>query len=150
MNRIPKYRGQGITLIEILLYLGLLGILASFASVSASNATVRADMRAASENLQYSIRIARDTARITESVVSMNLLQEPGEGIQRVTFSAARLAETSLSFAGIQDYQFNEKIKLVSDFPSYEFSSRGVVKNPGQITLVYRADETVTTQIMVE
>ncbi len=51
---------------------------------------------------------------------------------------------------GLQDYQFNKEIKVVSDFPSFEFDSRGIVKKPGQITLISLTDDSVTTQIMVK
>lgn len=51
---------------------------------------------------------------------------------------------------GIQDYQLNDEITLVSDFPAYEFDRRGRVKNPGQIVLVFKQDESITSQITVE
>ena len=150
MNRIPKYRCRGITLIEILLTLGLLALLVFFASPAFSGATTRADMREASDILQFSIRIARNSARTTESIVSINLLGKPGETGQHISFSASKLAQKSLAHSGLQDYQFDEEIKIISDFPVYEFDGRGIVKNPGQITLISRTDESVTTQIMVE
>ena len=150
MNRISKYSCQGITLLEVPIILGLLFILVSFALPEFGGATVRADMRAANENLQYSIQNARNTARMAESIVSMNLLEEPGDAGQRITFSAPETARKSTAHLDIQDYQFNAEIKLVSDYPSYEFDSRGIVKNPGKITLVSTADESVIFQIMVE
>jgi prepilin-type N-terminal cleavage/methylation domain-containing protein len=150
MNRIPKFGCRGVTLVEILMVLGLLTIIASFALPSMSSASAKTDMRAASENLQYSIRIARNTARMAEAVVSMNLLDEPGDAGQRITFSASERAVKSLGQPDIPDYQFSENIKFVSEFPSYEFDHRGLVKNPGQITLVSMADKSVTAQIMVD
>lgn len=155
MNRISKNRCQGITLIEILMILGVLIIMVSFAAPSVSGATARADMRAASENLHYSIRIARNTARMDESIVTMNLLEGEGEAGYRITFSEAESAAQSPEQPapeqpGLQDYQFNKEIKVVSDFPSFEFDSRGMVKNPGQITLVSMTDESVTSQILVK
>jgi len=170
MNRISKNRCQGITLIEILMILGVLIVIASFAAPSVSGATARADMRAASENLHYSIRIARNTARMDESIVTMNLVDAGDEVGYRITFteseSAAKLSEKMASGKmasenmapeqqapeqpGLQDYQFNKGIKVVSDFPSFEFDNRGIVKNPGQITLISMADESVTTQILVK
>ena len=155
MNRISKNRCQGITLIEILMILGVLIVIVSFAAPSVSGATARADMRAASENLHYSIRIARNTARMDESIVTMNLLDGGDEVGYRITFSesesAAQLSEQPApEQPGLQDYQFNKEIKVVSDFPSFEFDSRGIVKNPGQITLISMTDESVTTQILVK
>ncbi len=155
MNRISKNRCQGITLIEILMILGILIVIASFAAPSVSRATARADMRAASENLHYSIRIARNTARMDESIVTMNLLDVGNEVGYRITFTesesdAQSPEQPAPEQPGLQDYQFNKEIKVVSDFPSFEFDNRGIVKNPGQITLISVTDESVTTQILVK
>lgn len=150
MNRISKNRCQGITLIEILMIVGVLIIMVSFAAPSVSGATARADMRAASENLHYSIRIARNTARMDESIITMNLLEGEEEAGYRITFSESGSAIKTAKQPGLQDYQFNKEIKVVSDFQSFEFDSRGMVKTPGQITLVSLTDESVTTQIMVK
>jgi Tfp pilus assembly protein FimT len=160
MNRISKNRCQGITLIEILMILGVLIVIVSFAAPSVSGATARADMRAASENLHYSIRIARNTARMDESIVTMNLVEGGDEAGYRITFSESESAAGSSEKMaseqmapeqpGLQDYQFNKEIKVVSDFPSFEFDSRGIVKKPGQITLISMTDDSVTTQIMVK
>jgi Tfp pilus assembly protein FimT len=149
MNRISKNRCQGITLIEIMMILGVLIIMLSFAAPSVSGATARADMRAATENLHYSIRIARNTARRDESIVTINLLEGEDEMGYRITFSESGSAAKTTELLGLQDYQFNKEIKVVSDFPSFEFDSRGIVKNPGQITLISMTDESVTTQIKV-
>jgi type II secretory pathway pseudopilin PulG len=151
MHRIYKNRCLGITLIEILLILGFLAILTSFAVPSISTATARADMRAASENLQYSIQSARNTARMTESKVTMNILEEEqgGQG-QRITFSVSGPGLKALGQAGMQDDRFPVDIKLVSDYNSYEFDGRGIVENPGVITLVSRTDETLFISLDVK
>jgi len=150
MNRELKYRHQGVTLVEILMVLGMLTVLASFSLPSMSNASAKTDMRSASENLQYSIRIARNTARMSELPIIMNLVDEPGQVGQRITFSASERANKNLVDPGLPDYQFNGNIKFVSEFPSYEFDHRGMVKTPGQITLVSMTDESVSTQILVQ
>jgi Tfp pilus assembly protein FimT len=150
MHRISKNRCQGITLIEIMMILGVLAIMLSFAAPSVSGATARADMRAATENLHYSIRIARNAARRDESSVTMNLLEGEDETGYRITFSKSGSAVKTPEQPGMQDYQFNKEIKVISDFPFFEFDSRGIVQNPGQIILVSMTDESVTTQIMVK
>jgi Tfp pilus assembly protein FimT len=154
MHRISKYSCQGITLIEILLILGFLAILTSFAVPSISTATARADMRAASENLQYSIQSARNTARMTESKVTMNILEEEQEeqGVQgqRITFSVSEQGLKALGQAGLQDDRLPVDIKLVSDYSSFEFDGRGIVENPGVITLVSRMDESLFTSFEVK
>ena len=117
MHREFKNRCQGVTLIEILLILGFLAIIASFAAPSISIATSRADMRAASENLQYSIRIARNTARMTESKVTMNILEEKqgGQG-QRITFSVASPGLKEHGQPGLQEERLPFLQNIHGDF----------------------------------
>lgn len=151
MHRISKIRYQGVTLIEILLILGLLVIITSFAAPSMGSATARADMRAASENLQFSIRSARNTARMTESKVTMNILETgPGGQGQKITFSVSGPGLKALSLAGLQEDFLPVDIKLVSDYSSYVFDGRGIVQNPGVITLISRTDESLNTSFDVE
>jgi type II secretory pathway pseudopilin PulG len=151
MHRIYKNRCLGVTLIEILVILGFIAILTSFAAPSISTATARADMRAASENLQYSIQSARNTARMTESKVTMNILEEEqgGQG-QRITFSVSGPGLKALGQAGLQDDRLPVDIKLVSDYSSYEFDGRGIVESPGVITLVSRTDESLFASFEVK
>ncbi len=151
MNKLSKNRCQGVTLIEILLVLGLLVIIASFAAPSMSNATASAEMRAASENLQYSIRSARNTARMTESKVTMTILEEGQDGeSQRITFSFSESGSKALRQPGLQEDRFPATIKLLSDFTSYEFDGRGIVLNPGVITLVSQIDDSLNNTFKVE
>ena len=150
MHRIARNRCHGVTLIEILLIMGLLVIVASFAAPAMSGATARADMRAASENLQYSIRIARNTARMTESVVTMNIVEDgQGEQNQRITFFVSERGRKSLGQPELQEDRLPADIKLVSDYSSYQFDGRGIVKSPGTITLVSRADESLITSLEI-
>jgi len=151
MHRKFKHHYQGFTLIEILLMLGFLVIIASFAAPSMSGAAARADMRAASENLQYSIRSARNTARMTESNVTMNILEAEQFGqSQRITFSVSGPGLKALGQTGLPEDRLPADIKLLSDYSSYEFNGRGIVQRPGVITLVSRTDETLITSFKVE
>lgn len=156
MKRISKNRCRGVTLIEILLILGLLLIIASFAAPSMSSATARADMRATSENLQYSIRTARNTARMTESKVIMHILEEgPGGQSQRIIFSVSGFSVSGPDLIntgqpGLQEDRLPVNIKLVSEYSSYEFDGRGMVQNPGVITLVSRTDDSLMTSFEVK
>jgi len=147
MNKNHKFRCQGVTLIEILLVVSLLVILISFASPTISNATTRTEMRAEAENIQYSIRIARNTARMNETEVRMNVHAGPNAGSHRISFS---VADKSTQQAGLQEYRLNEDFLLTSDYTHYEFDGRGIVQNPGQIILVARNDESVSRSFNVE
>jgi len=147
MNKNYKFRCQGVTLIEILLVVGLLVILISFASPTISNATTRTQMRAEAENIQYSIRIARNTARMNETEVSMNVHTEAGADKHRISFDVSGNTEQR---TGLQGYELDGDFLLVSDYSHYKFDSRGFVKNPGEIVLTARDDETVTRSFTVE
>jgi len=150
MKKNLTFRCQGITLIEILLVLGMLGIIVSFAAPAVSNATTKAEIQAAAENIQYSIRIARNTARMTESDVSMHVLTGPETDNQRITFSVSNSATNTLGQSGLQEYPLDGDFILVSDYPSYEFDGRGIVRNPGQIILAASDNESLTMNFMVE
>jgi prepilin-type N-terminal cleavage/methylation domain-containing protein len=147
MNKNYKFRCQGVTLIEILLVVGLLVILISFASPTISNATTRTQIQAEAENIRYSIRIARNTARMNETEVSMNVHAEPGAENHRISFVVSGNAEHS---TGLQEYKLDGDFLLASDYTHYDFDGRGIVKNPGQIVLMARDDETVTRTFAVE
>jgi len=147
MNKNYRFRCQGVTLIEILLVVGLLVILISFASPTISNATTRTQMQAEAENIQYSIRIARNTARMNETEVSMNVHAEPEAENHRISFVVSGNAAHS---TGLQEYTLDGDFLLTSDYTHYEFDGRGIVKNPGQIILMARDDETVTRSFTVK
>lgn len=150
MLRNQKNRCQGISLIEILLVVGLLIILVSFASPSISGATTKTEMRAIAENVVYSIRIARNTARMTESDVSMNIITDQETKQSRITFSVSNKALKAMGQPGLQEYLMDADFKILTDHLSYVFDGRGIVRNPGQITLVSRNDETIRTNFSLE
>jgi Tfp pilus assembly protein FimT len=150
MYRTSKNSDRGITLIEILLILGMLAVIASLAVPSMRSATTGADMRAASENLQYSIRSARNTARMTESKVTMNIEDFGQDGqSQRITFSVGGPGLKPAGQADLQENHIPVNISLISDKMSFDFDARGIVQNPGVITLVSKIDESLIVSINV-
>ena len=150
MYRIYPSRCQGITLIEVLLAVGVLIILVSFAAPSISSATTRTEMHATAENIEYSIRIARNTARVTESDVWMNILTDPESNQSRITFTLGDKALSGPGESGLQDYLVGANFQILTDNPSYQFNNKGMIANPGQIILVARNDETLTTNFVLE
>ncbi len=142
---------KGITLVEILVILAMLAIIASVAAPTFSNATARADMLVATEKLQYSIQIARNTARMTESAVSMNIGEEEQDGQgQRITFTVSESGLRALGRPGLQENRLPTDVRMVSDYPSFEFNGRGIVQNPGEILLVSRSDESQFVSLKIE
>jgi len=150
MNRYPagnhRSRARGITLVEILIVLSVLVVLASFAIPSIGNATARAEMTAAAENVRYSIEAARKLARSTESQVILRVTDAPGPGGQGIGFGRVRAgaAET------VQDYRLPEEVRLVAATDSFEFDPRGLVDHPGQLILVSTVDDSITESVVVE
>ena len=145
----PVSHSRGITLIEILMVLGLLVILVSFAMPSISGTVNTAEMKAATENVQWSLQIARKTARMTETPVSMNISPADQGRVQTITFASPG-EEKPANTIHLQDFSLPLEIMLVSDSDSYLFDKRGQVENPGRILLVATADESVTSTIEVE
>jgi len=144
-----KNRIKGITLIEILLVLGLLTILLSFAVPSVSGAVSKAEMKSTSENIQYSLQVARRTARMTETGVSMHISPTGQEMIQTITYSSPGKDGAS-NHLQIQDFMLPPDIVLISDRDSFLFDERGLVEVPGRILLVSRVDESVTSTIDID
>lgn len=144
-----RARAQGITLVEILLAIGLLVILVGFALPSVGNATARAEMKAALENLEYSIGTARNLARITDSSVHLTIASGPGAAEQRVTISQP-VRGASKRGPDIPDYVVPESIQLVSEQQQFVFDYKGMVDQPGRIVLVSRADDAVTSELRID
>jgi Tfp pilus assembly protein FimT len=140
---------KGITLIEILLVLGLLVVLLSFAVPSISSAAVKADLRAAMENVQHSLEAARRTARMSESPVFMNISSIAEDAEQTITFSAPGKRGAGV-VTQIQDFQVPSDIALVTDQEAFLFDERGLVTNPGQILFVSKQNESVKFAITVQ
>jgi Tfp pilus assembly protein FimT len=146
--RNPSSNSKGITLIEILLGLAVLVILLSFAVPSVSGAEIRAEMSAAQENVQYSIQAARQTARMNEAAVAMNISAGTEQSpLQTISFSSA--SKKKVDSVQIQDFTMSPEIMVISDRESYVFDERGLVKDPGTILLMSTVDESITSSIPV-
>ena len=142
-------RIRGITLVEILIVISLLVIVLSFAIPSVGSATARAELSAARENVNYTIDAARDAARRSEKPVRLMIESTGADAPQTITFqfegdTAKRVGP------GLQDYRLPESIRLVADQDRFVFDRRGLAKTPGQILLVARADDSLTSTLDVE
>lgn len=143
LNSLP--RSKGVTLVEILMVIALLVIVLSFAIPSMGNASAKADMLAAVENVEYSIKAARNAARMSEKGTALEITRQAGASSQALKFSGAG----TKNGVGIPEYRLPEDIELVANQAVFEFDERGLVRNPGAITLVSRTDETISETIEV-
>jgi Tfp pilus assembly protein FimT len=141
-------RCRGITLVEILLVIGLVVLLAGFALPSFGTATARAEMKAALENLEYSIGTARNVARLTDSSVSLNIVEGPDAAKQRITFSQTARGAANRG-PDIPDYLLPEGIELVAEQRQFIFDARGLVDQPGTIVLVSREDANISNTLEI-
>lgn len=144
MNRLISSRHsehqRGITLIEILLCVSVLIVLVSFALPSVSGAALKSEMKATAENVEHSIHSARNLARLNEKPIAVHFESVPYD---RITFSAPGSRRTDPSEA-LQEYRLPEGIELIALRESLVFDARGLIDAPARITLVSRADTTVS------
>ena len=138
-------RERGITLVEILIVIALLVVVLSFAIPTMGNAAAKAEIQAAVENVTYSVEVARNSARLGESRVELTIKTYAGEPSQTLSFERENPKRT----ADIPDYRLPDDIELVSDQSAFVFDERGLVTNPGTITLVARSDDSVTATVEV-
>jgi Tfp pilus assembly protein FimT len=150
MLRNPRNTSRGITLIEILIVLGVLTLLISFAVPNYSDASASMQLRAAAENVQHTIDTARKMARMTESPVTLNVITDSPDGQHRVTVTLSERAKRRLSQPGMPEFLLDQNLALRSDQPSFEFDGRGIVSHPGNLTLFARNEESSQTILLVE
>ena len=138
-------RERGITLVEVLLVISLLLIVLSSAIPSMSGATTRADMIAAVENVEFSIKSVRNTALVHETGYAVEFKSYAGEQAQVISFRRVKPGPG----AGIPEYRLSEDIELVADQASFVVNESGLVENPGTITLLSKIDETVSATVEI-
>ena len=130
---------RGITLVEILIVISVLAIILSFAIPSANGAAARAELRAATENLEYSISAARNVARLTESAVTLKISAD-GDTSPRIVSLARADASPVEAHPDLQPYQIPDSVEVMSDRPVFLFDRRGLVDRTGQVRLVSKLD----------
>jgi prepilin-type N-terminal cleavage/methylation domain-containing protein len=140
----PVTRARGITLIEILLVISVMAIMVAFALPAADTATARAELKAAVENLEYSVGTARNVARMTESSISLDIESSTADAPQTISFSYPG-QKSGKRGPDIQSYSLPEGIELITDLERFVFDPRGMVEQPGRILLVSRVDEEVSS-----
>ena len=140
---------RGITLVEILIVVAVLAVLASFAAPTFGKASAQAELKAALENVQYSVDTARNIARMNGTSVSLDLEYEEGAEVFQLVFSSPNPRKSNL-LRDLQAYRLPENIRLESEFDSYVFDDRGMVANEGTITLVSSVYESLRSSLTVQ
>ena len=143
---VQPIRHRGITIVEILVVISVLLILISFAVPGIDRATARAEIQAATENIQYSIETARKMARRSESSVTLHADPPAGAAGQHIRLSGPGLGSTM----GAQDYRLPDSVRVVSDRESFTFDGRGLVRNPGKMVLVATADDAIVSELSID
>ncbi len=139
---------RGITLVEVLIVISVLAIILSFAIPSASGAAARAELRAATENLEYSISAARNVARITESPVTLHISASGDQSAQIVSLAQADAGSRG-AHPDMQPYPIPDSVDVLPDRPLFLFDRRGLVDRTGQIRLVSKLDPDLSATLEV-
>jgi Tfp pilus assembly protein FimT len=155
MNRsISQLRSRkfhaGITVLEVLIALGLLVVLLSFAAPSLSGATARAELKAAMENVDLNIRMARNTARQMNTDVIMHLENSHSARHHSISYFVPARQTDIAEVTTLMDYQFPESVRIVASETDIRFDSRGLVEPPVQLRLISLLDDDVNERILVE
>lgn len=148
LMRSPSSNSKGVSLIEILLGLAVLVILLSYAMPSVSGAAIKAEMSVALENIQFSIKAARQTARINEAAIVMHV-PAGDDGSEPQTISFASASKKKVPAVRIPDFNLPPEIMMISDRESFVFDERGLAESPGTILLVSTSNESITSSIAV-
>jgi Tfp pilus assembly protein FimT len=150
MFRFTGMQSRGISVLEILIALGVLGVIFSFASTSFSHASTRAELQATVEEVKFSIQGARSTARELETDVVMHLQASQHETQNSISFALpnrnAELGSSNL----LQDYLIPADVRLVTYESDVHFDSRGLVAAPVELKLVSSVDESLSESILIE
>jgi prepilin-type N-terminal cleavage/methylation domain-containing protein len=139
---------RGVTLVEILIVVSVLAVLASFAIPSFGKATAQAELKAALENVQYSVDTARNIARMNGASVSLDIDRVDQSGTFQLVFSSPNPNKSNV-LKDLQAYRLPEDIRLESEFSSYVFDDRGLIAKPGTITIVSTAYDSLRSSVKV-
>ena len=149
-QRRMRFRIRGVSLVETLLALGVMGVLFSFATSTLTHAAAKAELRAAAESLQHSIRMAKSTARTLDTGVVMHLNSNQPNRQNSVTFSLADERPASGSKSLPHDLRLPTSVKLIADVRSVRFDRRGTVEGATPVLLVSAQDDSINQGLVIE
>ncbi len=145
-----RKRSYGISVVEILIGLGLLVVVLSFATPTLSNVTAKAELVAAVENMEFSIRIARNTARRLESDVIMHIQNDRRLEKHSITFSVPGNKSTTSPADMLQTFEFPERIRVVTESQSIQFNHQGLVRPAVSLMLVSSHHDEINHRFLID
>ena len=150
MGYYSRTRQRGFTAIEALIAASAVMVLVVFTIPMLGHRTARSEVNTAVEILQASIVNARQTARIYQTDVVLNvqtglddsstlsyLVRPPQQSEQTIDFQA-------------KNYLMPAGVRLTTDRDIIRFNASGLVVPPAQLLLVSTADENIREQILLE
>ena len=150
MRHSMRARNEGITVLEVLIALGVLVVFLSFAAPSLSNVAAKADFRAAVENVEMSIHMARNTARVLNTEVVMHF--ESGERGQPdlIRFSLPAKPANSDVTSLMQEYQLPETVNFEVTESAVHFDTRGLSEKPVYLLLSSNVSSGLNQKFLIE
>lgn len=146
----PPARSRGITVVEVLIVIAVFLILVSFAIPSINVGTAKADLITATEQFEYSVRLARNTARSTESEVTLQIQPATESEGAVIRFVTENSRETALRQLAHQFEELNPAVLVQSEHARFVFDERGMVREPGQVILAARDDSTLAEILNIQ
>jgi Tfp pilus assembly protein FimT len=149
-SSIPSRRSGGITLVEVLIVIAVFLILVSFAIPSINVGASKADLLNATEQFEYSVRMARNTARSTESTGTLEIKPATDTEGAIIRFVTENAREPALRQLAHQFEQLNPSILIESEQNQFVFDERGLLQQPGQVILAARDDSTLSEILQIQ
>ena len=150
MGYYSRTRQRGFTAIEALIAASAVMVLVVFTIPMLGHRTARSEVNTAVEILQASIVNARQTARIYQTDVVLNVQTGLDDSsILSYLVRPPQQSEQTIDFQA-KNYLMPAGVRLTTDRDIIRFNASGLVVPPAQLVLVSTADENIREQILLE
>lgn len=139
-----------VTAVEILIAASAVFVLVVLAVPPLNNWAARSELKSAREILEASIVNARQTARIYQAEVVLNVhAGEDDSGTLTYSVISPHSSEYTLDFQE-KKYHMPTGVRLTSDRDIIRFDAHGAVEPPAQLVLVSTDYESIREQILLQ
>lgn len=137
---------KGLTTVEIILVVAMIGISFSFSASFANRAPARVELTAAEEQVQDALRIARNLSRSSESSLTLSLSRQSDDQGYRISIGPPEEKRTRRNLIDVPVIELPANVVVLSENMTFVFDHRGLVEPTGSIDLRVgdAADETKT------